>query len=134
MAAILDPRFKLLWCRYAEEKEKVQAILLEEMRKLKPSEVTDHYSTGPQGSPPASEPPKKKRKNFMFMDDDRQKSSSSNTSNTDLKMELHKYLEEQCEDEKMCPLKYWQEHQSVFPSLAEIAKGVLGIPASLSAV
>ena len=47
MAAMLDPRFKLLWCRDAEEKEKVQAILLEEMRKLKPSEVTDHDSTGP---------------------------------------------------------------------------------------
>ena len=34
----------------------------------------------------------------------------------------------------MCPLKYWQEHQYVFPSFAEIAIGVLGIPASSAPV
>ena len=100
MAVILDPKFKLLWCRDTEEKEMVNTILLEEIRKLKPSEVTYHDSTGPQGSPPASEPPKKKRNIFMFMDDDRQKPSSNNTSNTDHKMELHKYLEELCETKK----------------------------------
>ena len=31
-------------------------------------------------------------------------------------------------------MKCWQEHQFVFPSFDEIAKGVLGIPASSAPV
>ena len=81
----------------------------------------------------APEPPKKKRRIFTFMDDDRE-SQMTQSSTTYHEKELQKYLEEPCEDENTCPLKYWKNHQSVYPSLAKTAATVLGVPASSGAV
>ena len=76
----------------------------------------------------APEPPKKKRRIFTFMDDDCE-SQMTQSSTTDHEKELQKYLEEPCEDENTYPLKYWKNHQSVNPSLANIATTVLGVSA-----
>jgi len=56
------------------------------------------------------------------MEDDKQKSTAA--FSVDNKIELQKYLEEQGEHEKMCPLKYWLDHQST----------LLGIPALSASV
>jgi hypothetical protein len=59
---------------------------------------------------------------------------SQNEAESYKEKELQKYIEEPCLDEKTCPLTYWKENQTVYPSLAEIATKVLGIPASSAAV
>ena len=66
--------------------------------------------------------------------DDGRKQQQAARSSTDHSAELQKYIIDPHEDEKMCPIKYWKEYQSVYPSLAEFAVVVLGIPASSAPV
>ena len=111
LVAILDPRFKLLWCQDDDEETRLKTILITEMAILKP------LSTEPDvinQETSVSEPPKKKHKIFTFMDDGRNKQPTQ-SSFTDYKVELQKCLDDPHKDEKMCLLKYWKEHQSVYP-------------------
>ena len=131
LAAILDPRFKLLWCQDDDKKTRVKTILITEIHVAILKPLSTELDVINQET--VSEPPKKKRKNFTFMDDGRNKQPTQ-SSFTDYKAELQKYLDDPHEEEKMCPLKYWKEHQSVYPSLAEVAITVFGIPASSAPV
>ena len=130
LAAILDPRFKLLWCRNDDEKKRAEALLTAEMAKVKPQDISD--VTEEETS--ICKPPKKKCKIFTFMDEDRDKHTQSTRSITEQKLEIQKYLEDPHEDDKTCPLQYWKAHRNVYPTLAEVATTVLGIPASSAAV
>ena len=49
-------------------------------------------------------------------------------------IKLQKYLDDHPEDVKVCPQKHWKDHLSIYPSLAEVAKKVFGIPSSSAAV
>ena len=59
-----------------------------------------------------SKPPKKKRKIITFMDD--RKKQTTQSSNSNQKIELQKYFEDPCKDNKVCPLKYWKEKKNRF--------------------
>ena len=125
IAAVLDSRFKLRWCKDENERTSVKSILTNRLADVNhvPSAVNQHVVSSD------SEPPKKKRL-FSFMED---KESHSNLS-TNYEIELNKYLEEPCVEEKVNPLTYWKECQLSFPCLAELSKMVLGIPASCGAI
>ena len=87
----------------------MKTILTAEMATLKPP------STEPDVITLVSEPPKKKHKIFIFMDDGRNQQPTASSS-TDHIAELQKYLNDPHEEKKMCPIKYWKEFQSVYPS------------------
>ena len=97
-------------------RSRVKSILTNKLTKVAPPKVINVVNQ----ETASSEPPKKKRCLFTFMDES-QESQGIQSDTADVERELQKYLEEPCEDEKSYPLKYWEEHQSVYPSLAEIA-------------
>ena len=118
LAAILDPCFKLLWCRNDDEKKRAEALLTAEMAKVKPQDISDVT----EEETPICKTPKKKCKIFTFMDEDRDKHTQSTWSITEQKLEIQKYLEDPHEDDKTCPLQYWKAHRNVYPTLAEVAQ------------
>ena len=131
IAAMLDPRFKLFWCRDEDEKERVKAIVECELARVVvcvPHTPIVEESSGTIET--ECEPSSKKRRLFTFMDESR----SNRSEPRHQKRELQEYLEEPCVDEEMNPLTYWIQNQSVYPSLSVIAQRVLGIPSSSAAV
>ena len=110
MAAMLDPRFKVLWCKDEEEKGKVKAIIEGEMAKIAPDPDTLVVESS-DTTEIELEPPNKKRCLFTFMD----KSRSNQSEPDDKEKELQKYLEEPCINETVIPLSYWKKNQHVYP-------------------
>jgi hypothetical protein len=129
LAAVLDCRFKLRWCKDDSEitrlktmlTEKISIIIITEEPVANRSDITEVASI--------QEPPKKKRL-FSFMKDDQGPESTQ----ANPLCEIKRYLEEPCEEEAVNPLTYWKEHQLTFPKLAEVSKSLLGIPASSAPV
>ena len=121
LAAILDHRFKLRWCSDEAVNLRSKEVLKAAVEKINPVQV--HV----EGT---SEPPLKKSKTlFSFMlEPEAETNSFQSQSNTD------NYLAAPCVSMDTNPANYWKENHRKYPSLANIAKEVLGIPSSSSAI
>lgn len=126
-AAILDPRFKLRWCTDDSERNKLEKELNEEVTRLRLQTPTS--SNTDQEPPPAKK--QKQKELFSFMSDAEMLTShaqsSSNTETCD-------YLQAPSLPIGKNPATFWKENQRTYPILATIAKDVLGVPASSTAV
>ncbi len=125
-ATILDPRFKLLWCKDSDEKKEMKTMIInlassfssakESITQIKP-ENDDN------------QPPKKKKRVFLFMEQQHQLPKE-----TSHELEISKYLEEPIVDHKTDPLEYWKSKSEQFPILSAIAEATLAVPASSAPV
>ena len=121
LAAMLDPRFKLRWCKSDSNKIRYKEILKNEAKK--------HTDTSETVADTGLEPPSKKMKTlFNFMGDP--ETNNENSSNED----VDKYLAASCLPLKIDPAKYWNENKNEYLSLAQIAKEVLSVPSSSAPV
>jgi hypothetical protein len=134
LAAVLDPRFKMLWCRDSNDKKLVKDIVKNELAQIASSLDDGELSCYNENDDCTPSPTSKKRKtifSFMNIDCDME-TDEGDISNYEI--ELKKYLEEPCEDEQKCPLMYWKRQQRIYPILTQASLNVLGIPASSAPV
>lgn len=121
LASILDPRYKLAWC---------QEDQLEPMKDLL---TTTYHELSPPAAPAAAEaqpPAKKKSKLLRHLPSNRTQPASTPTTPSEIEM----YLNAPTLDEDANPLDYWRQHQTQFPTLCQLAKRYLAIPASSAPV
>ena len=123
MASLLDPRFKLAWCK-SHEAELIKSYLLME------AVTMSNDKTEPTSSASDSEPPQKRCRLFGFMG----RIGSSPNSEKNFEKDLQEYLREACLPENTDPLLYRQSKSVVMPSLAKLAKKYLMIPATSASV
>ncbi|KAH9466715.1 hypothetical protein Pst134EB_001762 [Puccinia striiformis f. sp. tritici] len=71
-------------------------------------------------------PPKKRKWNSVILDD----VFGCIHTTTDLKSEIHRYLNELAEPTETRILEYWHRKQDIYPSLSATAKCFLAIPAT----
>lgn len=122
MAALLDPRFSHLNRATAEQRESVVAAV--------EAKLPGEASSG-EISPDVSEPPAKRKAPASAMDlifKSRPAAEATNTGN--LTPEIDSYLAEQQLDVNADPLQWWASNAARFPSLSELARRVLCVPAS----
>ena len=116
LASILDPRFKLEWCRTEAEKFEKTEILHRSLYYLSPRiELPEQQ---------CKDPPKR-RKLFDFMEPIVAKLNDS---------EFEKYIKQLALPDDTDPLKFWKTEQNNFPNLSRLAIDVLSVPASSAAV
>ena len=121
MAAELDPSFKLRWCADAD-KANILTMIRTETEEYRPT-ITNSHKTKNQSLEP---PPTKKSKLFLFMEAEEEYSSAM-TSTTD---ELDIYLKDENYTKNENSLNFWRSNESVHPLLSEVARKILGIPAT----
>ena len=124
-AAILDPRFKLVWCSSNEEtmtmKSKFIAILSNEFDNEELSTTSSAVDDAVQ------QPQPKRRKLFSYL-------ASTKASSPGIDIEFNLYLSEPALPEETKPLDFWKLNESKFPKLSRMAKYYLSIPASSAPV
>jgi len=125
MASILDPRFKLRWCK-ENEIEKNTSLLHEKV-----AEIT----IGETSEPEVCSPPEKRGKSsdfFSFLPST--PSRRRHKSNTACGTQVEKYLNEPCLTmDKNC-LQFWKESETEYPHIAKLAQKYLSIPATSAPV
>ena len=129
-AAILDPRFKLRWCRDEAEKRHLQRELTEEVEKIKSSQENGTRACAHQNTTDSEPPAKKKKELFSFMSEVSDAHATTSLSST----ETQDYLDLPALAMSKNPATFWKDNNRKFPVLAKIAKDVLGVPASSAAV
>jgi hypothetical protein len=122
IATVLDPRFKLTWCKNEAMREEHYANISAKMNNF--VELSEEKS-----------PPQKKAKiststifNFIPQTPTRQRHTSGKQS------ELDQYLSEVCESSESNPLHFWSLHTESLPKLSKMAETYLALPASSAPV
>uniref|UniRef100_A0A1X7TPU4 BED-type domain-containing protein n=1 Tax=Amphimedon queenslandica TaxID=400682 RepID=A0A1X7TPU4_AMPQE len=123
-AAILDPRFKLVWCSSNEEKMNMKSKFIEIMSNEFDNEELSSTSSAAGDS--VQQPQPKRRKLFSYL-------PSTKTSSR-INIEVDLYLSEPALPEEAKPLDFWKLNESKFPKLSRMAKYYLSIPASSAPV
>lgn len=127
IASCLDPRFKLDWCATPEEcSSQRRNLLFTALADVSTRIVANDAEDVPQ------EPPRKRSKLFSFMDSRVQAVTPVNNSSVEI--EIQDYLSQPCLPEECDPLEYWKVQESVFPTLAKLARHYLGITATSAPV
>ncbi|GAV07746.1 hypothetical protein RvY_17553 [Ramazzottius varieornatus] len=127
MAAFLDPKYKLLWCRGSsatDKDEQVKSIVLSRLlqAEAEPREDTDKEAI--------KEPPTKRSALLNFLGDSSTKGGPSAKRKLQAELsaaeEIEAYLEDTTTDED--PLTYWAKNDERLPKLATLSRAVLYIP------
>ena len=132
LASILDPRFKMKWCKDGDEAKKSETMLLQRASTVVEAGPTSRDDAQSE-SVLAEEPvPKKKKESskllsYLFSDTT---SATSKASESSLQSEISSYLAMPSLQEDDNPLKFWKEQQTVYPHLAKLAARYLSVPAS----
>lgn len=135
VAAALDPRFKMKWCRGAAEEGNVQSLLEEvaaELRISNPSPsavVTNnngYYRTDENNESKSNEQATKRRKLFSFLERQEEKDCKPSSA---LLVEFNDFVREQLLLEYECPFRYWQEKSRTYSCLAQLVYYLCSIPA-----
>ena len=132
LAGMLDPRFKLLWCKDENERTATKSILFEETKKVSTDKEIVEVPED-QADQEAQPQAKKVRTIFAFMDEDRNKQKKP-TKNSNYEREVAQYLDEPVEDQKENPLNFWKTNTERLPNLSILACTYLGVPASSAPV
>ena len=122
--AIIDTRFKVLWCE-AEEIEETS---------LKKKVSFVEYVAQIDNSDDNITPPSKKLKTddfFSFLPKGTPKRKRHTSGSTKL---VDDYFEEECDESDANHLLYWKENQYKYPKLSKLALKYLTVPASSAAV
>lgn len=139
--AVLDPRFKLQWCRQ-DELENVRSTVVSEIQlyaaifaasagsQTLESTSSSTASESVSTLQTSQEPPAKKAKLFSFMDSHSKTTQSDHDDALDMHQELMDYFKTKLLDYDSDPMIWWRSHASEFPKLARMAQTVLSIPAS----
>lgn len=124
LCSMLDPRFKLAWC--PEERQCGLITLL--CRKAAEQRFPDSATTCNAGAFPTEE---RRSKLFQFMTPQTSKKANSVHS-----VEVGSYLAMPCvpDSAACCPLDFWRQNQTQFPSLCQLARSLMNIPAAASHV
>ena len=105
IAAMLDPRFKVLWCESSTEVADMKKILNSHVvRFALPAE--ECHENNPTSSSQEDEQPKKKQCIFSFMDNNRESQLHQATSRGS--HEIFNYFDEAVVDQQDDPLTYWK--------------------------
>ena len=123
LAAMLDPCFKLRWCKTSIDKVRYQDMLKDEAKKYDAGKNhTEHH-------PPLEPPPKKPKVLFDFMAEPEPTHGCSNVEDID------RYLSSPCQPMETDPAKFWKENENEYgQSLLRMAKEILSIPSSSAPV
>ena len=125
-ASVLDPRFKLKWCKDGNERDNHKSELLSKMYKIE-----NKKSNRPVVVECESKQPKSKRtKLFSFMDSDEEDTENIYTDES----ELREYLLKPTIPGNSNPLAFWKDHADTYPKLAVLAMKHLAVPASSAPV
>lgn len=124
-AAILDPRFKLVWCSSNEEKMNIKSKFVEILSNEFDNEELSTTSSAVGDS--VEQPQPKRRKLFSYLP-----STKISSSGINIKVDL--YLSEPALPQETNPLDFWRLNESKFPKLSRMAKYYLSIPASSAPV
>ena len=124
MAAILDPRFKLVWCHSKQESSEMKNCLMTAV------DVINSSSAVPASSPES--PPRKRCKLFSFM----ATAATQATLPTDIacKEEVETYLSQPCLPDDTNPMEFWKTTCNTHPTLAKLAEKCLIVPATSAPV
>ncbi len=113
-SAILDPRFKLSWCKCDNEIDNYKKIILEEAQKI--FDTTSKSETISNNNPTNLHLSQSKLFSVISF-------HSSQSSSKCPNLELTNYLKEDgCEDD---PIAYWKIRSSIYPTLGKLAKRIL---------
>ena len=124
MAAALDPRFKLDWC-FTDFERQSNTFLI----RLGKS-VNLNLASGSNPESSSHSPPKKRIKLFSFMSSTREIPRSE----LSLENEVKDYFADAILEEEKDQLQFWKTKESLFPTLATLAKKYLCVPASSALV
>lgn len=124
LCSILDPRFKLAWC--PEDRQCGLITLL--CKKASEQRIPEPISISTSMALPGEE---RKSKLFQFMNP-----QMSRRSNSVHSVEVGSYLAMPCVPDciNYCPLDFWRQNKSQFPSLCQLARSMMNIPAASSHV
>lgn len=122
MAAALDPRFKLAWCKEGEVADQ-RAAFTKEAASMTPASTIFTPSESASRSPP-----KKQRKLFSFM------TAPTTRPQHTIPEEITNYLADPCLPEETDPLKFWDLNRISKPVLSQLAMKYLMVPASSAPV
>ncbi|KAK3853849.1 hypothetical protein Pcinc_039628 [Petrolisthes cinctipes] len=128
LAATLDPRFKLAWCRESELKEQ-QAVLIKEVESIISSTTTCPVESSAISMTPP--PPVKQSKLFSYMTAAAAAPITTRYTNS---MEVSTYLADPCLPEDTDPLIYWKQNKVSMPTLTKLAMNYLVVPATSAPV
>ncbi|XP_071791964.1 E3 SUMO-protein ligase ZBED1-like [Asterias amurensis] len=127
LAAVLDPRWKLDWCKQdTDEAKTVAKLLRDKVSALSPAAALTKVSQE------LAPPQKKKCKLFRFMES--ASGSSSVTYNSAAETQVAAYLSQPSLMEEEDPLLFWKVKQSDLPELTALATNYLAMPAFSAAV
>lgn len=133
LAAALDPRFKLAWCKEGEVKEQ-QAALIKEAIAL--TSLSNKSADGESVTLASSQqqPPKKQSKLFSFMTAGTLPRSTSCDKQSTASQEVASYLADPTLPEDADPLKFWEQNKLSMPLLSKLALNYLVVPATSAPV
>ncbi|XP_042236493.1 E3 SUMO-protein ligase ZBED1-like [Homarus americanus] len=120
LAATLDPRYKLDWCRDDE---------VQNIRDLLTQKYNDMAASVSRADTSTAEPPPMKRNKFFALAN---RSSTPRPTPSDSEVSL--YLSQPCLPEDVDPLDYWKAKHPEFSVLTRLASRYLAIPATSSPV
>ena len=119
LVSILDPRYKLSWC----QEDQVQPAM--ELLSSKFSELSP-----PTAATTPSSPPKKKSKLLRHLPGHRSQPATAPTAAP----EITSYLATPNMDEDTDPLLFWCQHQQQYPTLGQLARRYVAVPANSAPV
>ncbi|XP_062579450.1 zinc finger BED domain-containing protein 4-like [Saccostrea cucullata] len=124
LAAVLDPRFKIRWCKSGKVEE-IVALLKERTNNVQTQDIDDLTS-------PESPPTKKGKTDFFSFLPPSTPKRKRHVSGPTTEMDI--YLGEDCTEMSESPLTYWSQNHSRFPCLSKLAQRYLAVPATSAPV
>ncbi|XP_022653306.1 zinc finger BED domain-containing protein 1-like [Varroa jacobsoni] len=124
LCSILDPRFKLAWCPEERQCSLITLLCRKASEQRFPETVTSCNAMLFQGE-------ERRSKLFQFMSPQTSKKANSVHS-----VEVGSYLAMPClpDSAACCPLEFWRQNQGQFPSLCQLARSLMNIPAAATQV
>ena len=139
LAAILDPRFKLAWCKESEVQE-LRNVLTREAESLFSSlntcqDTQDKAQEDSAGTSMMLPPPVKQSRLFSYLTVSAAATSGS-TSQTQKtsSSEVTSYLSDPCLPEDTDPLRFWEQNQVSMPTLSKLTLNYLVVTATSAPV
>ena len=124
LSAVLDPRWKKLWCS-PEEVTDIRDLLIRKMSTLAPEESNENETD--------ASPPRKRSKLLSFMGAAQLSRPPRKVVSTP-SLQVDMYLEHSTIDEDADPLSWWENNYKDFPQLYMMAIAYLFTPASSAPV